>query len=38
VLSSTGSGQDLSMSVDSTGALHIVYNSVGGELTYTTNR
>jgi hypothetical protein len=38
VLSSSSLGQDLSMSVDSIGALHIVFNQVGGELTYMTNR
>ena len=37
VLSSSGFGQDLSMSVDSTDALHIVFNDESGELSYTTN-
>ena len=38
VLSSSGFGQDLSMSVDSTDALHIVFNDEQGELSYITNR
>jgi chitodextrinase len=38
VLSSSGFGQDLSMSVDSTDALHIVFNDEQGELSYISNR
>ena len=38
VLSSSGFGQDLSISVDSTDAMHIVFNDEQGELSYMTNR
>lgn len=38
VLGSSGFGQDLSISVDSTDRLHVVFNDEHGELSYMTNR
>ena len=38
VLSSSGFGQDLSVGVDSTDRLHVVFNDEHGELSYMTNR